>query len=299
MSTDETVVAVKRSTLQSYQRRLHLVNDHVHRHLDEPIDLDRLARIACLSPCHWHRIYEAIQGETIGNAVRRLRLQRAAHQLANTPESIDRIAGAAGYSSVAAFTRRFRTAYGLPPARYRVEGGHRRYDVASPSYDGSTFRVDVISIPAIQCAAVVHSGDYMGIGQAFDRLQHALISSGRSNDSIRSYGVYFGDPSLVPEAKLESLACAAPLSATDIACARKIDGGVRKHVLAAGMHAVLHHRGPLADLPAAYRWLYGQWLPASGREPADLPCHERYLNEPRSTPPMEIQVDIHLPLKPA
>ena len=60
-----------------YEARLSRVLDHIYDHLDEPLDIDRLAEIACLSPYHWHRIYQAMYGETIAATVRRLRLHRA------------------------------------------------------------------------------------------------------------------------------------------------------------------------------------------------------------------------------
>ncbi len=49
-------------------------------------------------------------------------------------------------------------------------------------------------------------------------------------------------------------------------------------------------------MPAAYRWLFAEWLVKSGREPADAPCFEEYLNDPRETPPTELLTDIFLPL---
>jgi AraC-like DNA-binding protein len=55
-----------------YEARLNRVLDHIHDHLDEPLDIDRLAEIACLSPYHWHRIYQAMHGETVAATVRRL-----------------------------------------------------------------------------------------------------------------------------------------------------------------------------------------------------------------------------------
>ena len=51
-------------------------------------------------------------------------------------------------------------------------------------------------------------------------------------------------------------------------------------------------------MKAAYAWLYGVWLPASGREPADAPGLEEYLNDPRDTAPTELLADMFLPLKP-
>lgn len=79
----------------------------IHDHLDEDIDLNRLADVACLSPYHWHRIYHAINGETIAVTVRPLRLHRAAGLLANTPMPVETIAQMSGYGGVAAFSRAF------------------------------------------------------------------------------------------------------------------------------------------------------------------------------------------------
>ena len=62
--------------------------------------------------------------------------------------------------------------------------------------------------------------------------------------------------------------------------------------------AFIRHLGPYAELGVAYRWLYGQWLPTSGREPADGPPFEVYLNNPEDTPPDELITEIHIPLKP-
>jgi AraC family transcriptional regulator len=47
-----------------------------------------------------------------------------------------------------------------------------------------------------------------------------------------------------------------------------------------------------------YDWLFGDWLVQSGREAADAPVFEDYLNSPRDTPPTELRTDIHPPLRP-
>jgi AraC family transcriptional regulator len=81
-----------------YEARLNRVLEHIYDHLDEPLDIDRLAEIACLSPYHWHRIYQAMHGETVASTVRRLRLHRAAGYLACRPRNIASRAHIAGSS---------------------------------------------------------------------------------------------------------------------------------------------------------------------------------------------------------
>jgi AraC family transcriptional regulator len=59
---------------------------------------------------------------------------------------------------------------------------------------------------------------------------------------------------------------------------------------------VLTYRGPYAGLPAAYDQLFGLWLPASGRQMADHPSFEVYLNSPMDTPQADLLTELFLPL---
>lgn len=117
---------------ESYAKRLARVSSYIHDHLDDELNLDTLAEIACLSPYHWHRIYQASFGETVAATVKRLRFQRAAADLAHTDKPIPHIAARARYVSQASFTRAFSAAFGLPPAKYRDVGGHSAFKALSP-----------------------------------------------------------------------------------------------------------------------------------------------------------------------
>src|SRR5579863_9601361 len=108
----------------NYEDRLNRVTAYIYDHLDDDLDLAKLADVAAMSPYHWHRIYHAVRGETVTATAKRLRLQRAAVDLAQTERAIAEIASRAGYGGVAAFSRAFSEAYGLPPATYRESGSH-------------------------------------------------------------------------------------------------------------------------------------------------------------------------------
>jgi AraC family transcriptional regulator len=62
--------------MQSYEQRINRVTDFIYAHLDEELDLDRLADVAAMSRWHWHRVYAGMRGETVAATVRRLRLAR-------------------------------------------------------------------------------------------------------------------------------------------------------------------------------------------------------------------------------
>ena len=67
--------------LARYHQRLHRVINYINANLDEALDLDTLAEVACLSRFHWHRIYRSLTRETILATVKRLKLSRASQQL--------------------------------------------------------------------------------------------------------------------------------------------------------------------------------------------------------------------------
>lgn len=68
----------ERTTHTDYAERLERVITWLADHLDDTLDLAKLADVACMSPYHFHRIYHAMQQETVADTVRRLRLHRAA-----------------------------------------------------------------------------------------------------------------------------------------------------------------------------------------------------------------------------
>ena len=273
-----------------YQDRLDRVTSHIYDHLDDEIDLNRLADIACLSPYHWHRVYHAVHGETIAATVRRLRLHRAAGLLANTSMTIEAIATKSGYSSVQAFTRAFSADYGMPPAQYRGNGAHAAFRAGCGDKLPSAYEVTIRQAEPLAAVAIDHVGSYMQIGRAFDPLFGWCAMKGLLGPLSRSFGIYYDDPFSVAEDELRSRACVvvrAPVEVAPPVIAAEVPGGPC---------AVLRFRGPYATMRSAYQWLYGEWLVQSGAEPADAPVFEEYLNNPRDTAPTDLLTDIYLPL---
>src|SRR5512138_617009 len=111
------------SPRHEYLARIHRVQDHIEAHLTEELRLEDLARVACFSPFHFHRVYAAVTGETIREFVSRLRLERAASALLRFPErSVTEIALDARFGGSAAFARAFRATYGTTASEFRKIG---------------------------------------------------------------------------------------------------------------------------------------------------------------------------------
>ena len=273
----------------NYETRLNRVTAYIYDHLDEELDLMRLADVAALSPYHWHRIYYAVRGETVVASVRRLRLQRAAADLAHTPTSLEAIAKRAGYGSVAAFTRAFGESYGMPPAQFREQGSHKEFSPGRLPSPNVHFEMAIRHIPSFRLATLDHKGSYMEIGRAFEA--GMIAARPLLTPESRMFGVYQDDPALIDEAELRSKA------GVTIPTGVVPPQPLAAHDVRGGDYAILRHMGPYADMRSAYRWLFGTWLPQSGRDADDAPVLEEYLNNPQDTPPAQLLTDIYLPLK--
>lgn len=279
-------------TLQNnYEDRLKRVIAYIYDHLDDEIDLQKLADIACMSPYHWHRVYHAVRGETITSTVKRLRLHRSAGYLAHSDMPVEEVAQRSGYPNLQSFTRIFKSVYGMPPAQYRKNGGHRRFSNASPERAQTMYEVEFRTIPAMTAATIKHSGSYMEVGKAFDTLFGWLGARNLMNDMTRTIGIYYDDPDSVPEVELR--ACAGVV----LSSSPELEAPVEYTNIDGGNYAVLQHRGAYAEMKSAYQWFYGTWLTQSDREAADAPCFEEYLNNPRDTAPQDLLTNIYMPLR--
>jgi len=154
------------------------------------------------------------------------------------------------------------------------------------------YDITIRTMPEQMLLGIPHAGSYMGIGKAFEALHGALFSRNIFRPDMRMIGVFLDDPDLVAEEKLRSFACVT--ASGDVPA----EPPLVRRTLAGGDYAVLRHKGPYADMGAAYRWLYATWLPASGRSIRDEVMFEAYLNNPREVPPNELLAEIFLPLQP-
>jgi len=91
----------------------------LHERFLESLSAVQLAQEVGVHPMHLARVFRVRFRTSIGLYVRRLRLDWAARQLAETDESLAQIALGAGFSDQSHFTRRFREHTGLTPALFR------------------------------------------------------------------------------------------------------------------------------------------------------------------------------------
>ena len=154
--------------------------------------------------------------------------------------------------------------------------------------------VEIRRLPELHGYAVAHTGPYLKVSDAFMRIGAWVMQQGLIGPGAKMIGIYYDDPDTTPEAQLRAKACFMPADgAPDVEPAPPVE----RATVAGGEYAVLLHTGPYADLKAAYQWLYGDWLRHSGREAANAPPFELYLNSPMDTAPADLRTELYLPLR--
>ena len=110
----------KQFLIEEYKSRINRVFDYLERNMDKKITLEELASVSNFSKFHFHRIFQAVTGETPFQFILRVRLERAATYLITNPKkTISEIAYDCGFSDQATFARGFKSHFNMSPTSWR------------------------------------------------------------------------------------------------------------------------------------------------------------------------------------
>jgi DNA polymerase-3 subunit chi len=170
---------MRTTTATAYSERIGIAIDLVMRSLDDPMPPARIADEAGFSRYHFGRIFSAAMGETPAGFVRRLRLERAAFELTNGGDSVTEIGFRAGYETLEAFTKAFRSEYQLQPSGYRR--GPSRMEIQCPSkvhwMPNGRHAEPILFL--IDGADTARLSDYDRVFDLFDGNDEAAVSAAR------------------------------------------------------------------------------------------------------------------------
>ena len=273
-----------------YVQRVNRAIDHVTRHLAEPLPLEEVARVACFSPFHFHRIFRAMVGETLHAFVKRMRLERALYLMGREPgASLTEIALRCGFSSSSDFSRSFRSQYGVPPSVFDVERFRRErrdgmIDALAPddrdrlarlpageNPDG--FLARLRDLPARRVAYLRVLQPYQG-GAPAAAARLVAWARQRGLAGGQWLGYQWDDPEIVA---LDQ--CRYDIG-LEVPAAAEVGGDVSVTTFPAMTVAEVEIAGPIDLEMRALDWLYTTWLPRSGRAPDHQPMFEAWHGEP-------------------
>ena len=290
-----------------YVERVNRAIDHVLANLAEPIRLADLARVACFSPFHFHRVFAAIVGEPPAQFVKRVRLERALSIMAHNPKrSLTDVALDCGFSSSSEFSRSFKKRYGEAPSAFDLDRWRQtrrdELDRLMESHDAA-FRVERLSeganpdafeatirdLPARTMAYIRVLDPYRGdvVVDAARRLVAWAEREGVADNPW--YGYMWDDPDVVALKDCRyDVAVEAP--------GAEPRGEVGRFEFPPMRVAELTIRGDIQLEMRALDWIYRTWLPSSGYVPDDQPAFEAWLGRPFAHGLEHFELMIHIPV---
>jgi AraC family transcriptional regulator len=298
-----------------YLGRVNRVLDHIDRNLAEPLHLEQLARVAAFSPFHFHRVFQAMMGESLYECISRLRLERAAVLLAYNPRTpVTTIALECGFSTSANFARAFKLRFGQSATEYRranskISQANRNPGKAAPPPDGQSrivmtedgrcrdagakMVVELRTLPAWRVAYVRHHGSYyaQGLFDAWDQLSRWAVGRGLWSPAAMFVGIAHDHPSVTPEDRCRYDACLV------VDAAVQPEGLVGVTDLPGGPYAVWDTVRAPDQIGSGWDELFRDWLPDSGYQPDARPTLELY-GDGAALPDGRYRVGFGIPVTP-
>ncbi len=274
-----------------YIERINRAIDFVVRDLSAPLKLDAVAKEACFSPFHFHRIFKALMGETLNQFVKRQRLERALYLMSHAShKTLTEVALDCGFAGSSDFSRDFKQHYEVPPSVFDIETfrSSRRGELKAsleshggpplphlpPGENPDGFEIELLELPARTVAYIRVLDPYSPtkVPEACERLVEWARERGLEGGQWLGY--MWEDPEIV--APKDCRYDVAVVLEGQAASTFAPDGEVGRYDFSPMLVANLPVSGGIELEQRALDWLFGTWLPASGYEPDDQPAFEAW-----------------------
>ncbi len=279
---------------EEYVKRILKVLVFIEENFNEELTVDGLAKVACYSPFHFSRIFQAIVGETVHRYVKRLRIQQAAGKLRYTEQSVTEIALDTNYDTPSAFTKAFKQFMGASPKRYRTLYSAVN-EMTQKIKELSMIKPDKIesNLPDLNLLFVRRYGNYtQSPWEAWQAMIGFISENHLDRSKMRYFGISHDDPQITNEDKLRyDAAILVPQGV-------KEKGEIGRQTLKGGKYAIFTHHGSYYGLEETFNRIFLKWLPKSDQSFDETrPVFCEYFNmEYVKTDPEKLMTKLYIPL---
>ncbi|VFC11699.1 AraC family transcriptional regulator [Clostridioides difficile] len=211
---------------KEYLNRICKVQDYIEEHLHEPLSLDELSNIAGFSKFHFHRIFKAIEKETLAQYVNRLKLENAtAFLIHRTDMTVTDIAHYFGFTDSAVFSRAFKNYYKISPIKYRnnySKNCKEPYKISQ--YNRSISKpkckntrevkgeIEILELDNMNTIYTRYTGSYGNLTSTFPKLLERLFTYASEQnllglENTQILAIYHDNPQFTQEHQLRTSIC--------------------------------------------------------------------------------------------
>ncbi len=283
-----------------YRSRIQRALEFIDERLGEPMTAAQVAEAAHFSEYHFHRLFPAFTGEPIHHYVRSRRLEKAAIQLRENPETVlTELALDVGFETPSAFARAFKQHFGISPSGFRsgqlpLHDSPARAQANRPYLKTKAVATLNLSFTVENTNAMVlqyRSAKGTSHGRFFAEKNLTELFAGLISDQPTAVvSAYPASPAGLNDSEVE-VWYGGLFSQPDLGSWSK-----QRHQFVAGQWAVFDYRGSYNYLHQAWNQVYCVWLPNSGYALRDELPFETYLNSPVEVVTADLHTQIWLPI---
>ncbi|AVP65361.1 AraC family transcriptional regulator [Clostridium botulinum] len=253
--------------------------NYMEEHLEEGIEIKKVAEIACCSTFHFQRMFSYIANIPLAEYIRRRKMTRAAFDLQNKDIKIIDIAMKYGYDSSTAFTRAFKNIHGISPSEAKSSG------MKLKAFPPISFKISIKGDVEMNYR-IEKKEDFRVVGVK----KHYKINIEENFAEVPIFWKSTTESGMISE--ISSLMCKEPFGLLGIsACMngedfdyyiavatdKEVPNGMYEYIVPECTWAIFESIGPLPEaLQNLQKRIVTEWLPTSGYEYANVPDIEVY-----------------------
>ncbi len=289
-----------------YLQQLERAIIYIENNLKEDIHVEEVAGNAGYSYYHFHRVFEAALGESIGDYIRTRRLNCAACDLVYTDKRILDIAMYYRFESQEAFSRAFKKIYKISPGTYRknriesmigsrreLTPGHLRHISERMTINPVICQIEDKKLVGMRFRTTLRK---ITLIEAWKCFEYRIKEIGNHTDNTPRYGICevppdFDIATFNENTETEHFIGIEAYSIEDLHPGMSV-----KH-LDGGKYAVFTHKGKIDTLKMTYDYIWGTWLLCSGMELDQRDDFELYDERFLGADNKYSEIAIYIPIK--
>ncbi|MDF2635019.1 MAG: rob 3 [Pelosinus sp.] len=258
--------------MYSYYRAVEKAVEYIEEHLKKSFKVEDVSTHVNISYFHFHRIFFAVTGETLGDYIRKRRLTQAACDLlsSNNDRIID-IALDYQFESQAAFSRSFKAVYGIMPGAFRRKGvrpytnyksiltgdilQHRMHQVSlQPEI---IFIEKRITLVGLKGKTSIQNNKIPDIWSEFIKRSREIE---KPVNSKVLYGVSIIEEKYILEEEFTENTEYIELAGIEVNTNIDLPEGMTMHSILPGQYAMFQHIGKAEQVLDTYKYIWETWL---------------------------------------
>lgn len=105
--------------LVKVDNRIIAVISFIEQNISDPLQINSLARLACLSETQFKKLFKEQTNMTVMKYVTKLRMEKAQALITHTDYSLSIVGEKVGYQEASAFSRKFSQYFGFSPSKFK------------------------------------------------------------------------------------------------------------------------------------------------------------------------------------